>query len=133
MLVLYKASRVILWFLIIVGSWGALLVSYTTITGTARCPDFVGIPICYLVGIGYISMLVAQAVSPGKLKNCLFYPGWVLVFLIAVLGTGFEISVDNICPRSSSGVPMCYFSFVMCIVIIIVYKFTSNTRILVQR
>ena len=102
--------------------------SYTTITGTAPCPDLVDIPICYLVGIGYTSMLAAQFASPGKLKNRLFYPAWALVFLIAVLGTGSEIAVGNVCPRSSSGGPLCYFSLALCVAIIFFYMFTSNTR-----
>ncbi len=57
------------------------------------------IPICYLVGIGYLSMLAAQVASPGKLKNRLFYPAWALVFLIAASGTGLEVSI----PRQSRG------------------------------
>ena len=130
---LHNASRVILWLLIIAGLWGALRVSYTTITGTARCPDLVNIPICYLVGIGYLSMLAAQVASPGKLKNRLFYPAWALVFLIAASGTGLEITVGNACPKNSGGVPLCYFSFVLSIAIIFFYVFTSNTRIIVQR
>ena len=130
---LHNISRVILWLLIIAGLWGALRVSYTTITGSARCPDLVNIPICHLVGIGYLAMLAAQVASPGKLKNRLFYPAWTLVFLIAATGTGFEIAVGNACPRNSSEVPLCYFSFVLSIAIIFFYVFTSNTRIIVQR
>ena len=128
MSLLHNASRVILWLLIIAGLWGALRVSYTTITGTARCPDFVSIPICYLVGIGYLLMLAAQVASPGKLKDYLFYPAWTLVFIIAVLGTGLEITNDNVCPRNSSGVPLCYFSFVLGVAIFLFYIFASNTR-----
>ena len=107
--------------------------SYTTITGTAPCPDLADIPICYLVGIGYTSMLAAQFASPGKLKNRLFYPAWALVFLIAVLGTGSEIAVGNVCPRSSGGVPLCYVSIVLCVAIIFFYGFTSHTRTVVQK
>ena len=124
MLFFRNVSQVILWALIILGLWGALRVSYTTITGTARCPDFVSIPICYLVGIGYLSMLGAQIVSPGKLKAYLFYPAWILVFVIAALGTGLEVSTGNACPRSGSGVPLCYFSFALCVAILLFYRFT---------
>ena len=128
MLTLHNAFRVILWLLIIAGLWGALRVSYTTITGAAKCPDLMNIPICYLVAIGYLSMLAAQVVSPGKLKNRLFYPAWALVFIIAASGAGLEITTGNTCPRSNSGVPLCYFSFILCVAIFIFYIFTSNTR-----
>ncbi len=126
---LHNAARVILWLLIIAGLWGALSVSYSTITGTAPCPGLAGIPICYLVSIGYLSILAAQVVSPQKLKSRLFYPAWALVFLIAVSGTGFEIAVGNTCPRNSSGVPLCYFSFALCVAILVFYVFTSKIRV----
>jgi hypothetical protein len=126
MSILHNASRVILWLLIIAGLWGALRVSYTTITGTARCPDFMDIPICYLVGIGYLSMLAAQVATPGKVKNRLFYPAWALVFVIAAFGAGLEITTGNTCPRSNGGVPLCYFSFVLCVAIFLLYIFTSK-------
>ena len=126
-LVLQNTSRVLLWLLILAGLWGALGVSYTTITGTARCPDIVDIPICYLVGLGYLSMLAAQVVAPAKLKNRLFYPGWAIVFLVAVLGTGFELSIGDACPRSGSGVPLCYFSILLSIAIILFYRFSVRT------
>jgi hypothetical protein len=87
-----------------------------------------GIPICYLVAIGYLSMLVAQVASPGKLKNRLFYPAWALVFFIAVFGVGLEITTGNTCPRSNSGVPLCYFSFVLSVAIFLFYIFSSKTR-----
>ena len=128
MSVLHNIARVILWLLILAGLWGALRVSYTTITGTARCPDFASVPICYLVGTGYLSMLAAQVASSGRLKNYLFYPAWTLVFVIAALGTGFEVANGNVCPRNSSGVPLCYFSFILCVAIFLFYLFTSNTR-----
>ena len=126
---LYHASRAILWLLLIAGLWSALRVSYTTITGSEPCPDFLEIPICYLVGLGYTSMLAAQFVSSRPLKTRLFYPAWALVFLIAVLGTGFELSLGDACPRSSSGVPLCYFSLAFCVAIFLLYLFTTKTRI----
>ena len=123
---LYHASRAILWLLIIAGLWSALRVSYTTITGSAPCPDLLAIPACYLVSLGYTFMLVALFVSSRPLKNRLFYLAWTLVFLIAVLGTGFELALGDACPRSSSGVPLCYFSLAFCAAIFLLYLFTSN-------
>jgi hypothetical protein len=78
-------------------------------------------------------MLAAQAASPGKFKDRIFYPAWALVFLIAASGTGLEIAVGNACPRNSSEVPLCYFSFALSIAIIFFYIFTANTRIIAQR
>jgi len=127
--VLHGASRLALWLLLIAGLGSALQVSYSTITRSAPCPDFLAIPICYLVALGYISMFVAQFVSSRHLQTRLFYPAWALVFLIALLGTGFELTQGNACPRSSGGVPMCYFSLAFCAAIFLLYLFTSNTGI----
>jgi hypothetical protein len=73
-------------------------------------------------------MLAAQIVSPGQLKNRLFYPAWGLVFLIAASGTGFEMAVGNACPRNSSGVPLCYFSLALSISIIFSHLLIINTQ-----
>jgi hypothetical protein len=101
-------------------------VSLTTIIGTAPCPNVANIPICFLVAVGYVAMLVAQFVSPGKLKGRLFYPAWALVFLIAVLGTGSELAIGNACPKSDGGMPLCYFSLALCVAIILAQRFISR-------
>ena len=118
----YNASRGALWLLILAGLWGALQVSYSTVTGTAPCPDLVMIPACYPVSLGYLCMLAAQVTPPVKLSRGLFFVGWTLVFLIAATGTGFEITVGETCPRSNSGVPLCYFSLAFCIAIPLLYR-----------
>ena len=120
--VLQGAFRITLWLLIIAGLGGALRVSYATVTGTAPCPDVAAIPVCYLVAIGYVSMLAAQLASPGPLREKLFYPAWALVFMIALVGTGVEITVGNTCPQSNSGVPLCYFSLALSGAIILFYR-----------
>ena len=119
---IYKASRGALWLLILAGLWGALRVSYSTATGTAPCPDLVIIPACYPVSLGYLCMLAAEVPPPVKLSRALFFTGWALVFLIAVTGTGFEITVGETCPSSNSGVPLCYFSLGFCVAIFLLYR-----------
>jgi len=122
----YLVPRIFLWVLICVGLWSALSLSYTTLTGSAPCPDAAGFPVCYLVAIGYAAMLTAQVLPTAKFRHVVFFPAWVLVFLIAALGTGFELTVGNTCPRNSSGVPQCYFSLAFCIAIILLYLVSSD-------
>jgi hypothetical protein len=116
------ALRGMLVLLIVVGLWGSLRLSFQTITGTAPCPGISGVPLCYVVGIGYLSMLVSQIPFLGRLKSQLFYPAWAIVFLIAISGVGFEIFVGDACPRSDEGVPMCYLSLFFCSAIILFYR-----------
>ena len=127
MIGLHNTFRILLWMLIIIGLWGALSVSYTTVTGAAPCPSFSSIPICYLVSIGYLSMLTAQLSVFDRLKHRLFYPGWALVFIIAVSGTALEFSAGDTCPRNDGGVPLCYFSLALSLAIFILY--TSILRL----
>ena len=66
--------------------------------------------------------LAAEVPPPVKLSRALFFTGWALVFLIAVTGTGFEITVGETCPSSNSGVPLCYFSLGFCVAIFLLYR-----------
>jgi hypothetical protein len=122
---LRNTFRILLWMLIIMGLWGALSVSYTTVTGAAPCPSFSSIPICYLVSIGYLSMLTAQLSVFDRWKHRLFYPAWALVFIIAVSGTFLEFSVGDTCPRNDGGVPLCYVSLALSLAV-----FILNTSLL---
>jgi hypothetical protein len=105
-----------------VGLWGGLSVSYETATGANACPDMLGLPICYLVSLGYLSMLASQFVSTNSLKAKLFYSGWFVVFVIATLGVGFELYIADICPKHSLGIPLCFVSFILCVFIVIFYR-----------
>jgi hypothetical protein len=124
MSVVHHTIKLFLYLLIVIGLWGAISVSYSTIMNIEPCPDFLHLPMCYLVSIGYFSMLSAQFVSNIRLKNRLFYSGWILTFLIAGLGVGFELIAGDICPKSAGGLPLCYVSFALCVLIFILYRST---------
>jgi len=103
-----------------------LVVSYKTITGTAPCPNILTIPVCYLVGVGYFLMLLAQTGLFYPLRNKIFYCGWGVVFGIACIGVGLELSIGDICPKSSAGMPLCYISFAFCLAIVILRLILSR-------
>jgi hypothetical protein len=115
------AVRCILGLLIVAGLWSSLRLSFLTVTGKAPCPDVLGVPLCYLVALGYLSMFASQIPSLGRLKSWLFNPAWTLVFLIAISGTGIEVVVGDACPITDGGVPMCYISLAFCTVIFLLY------------
>lgn len=114
-----------LYLLVAGGLYGALWVSYKTITGIAPCPHVQGIPICFVVAAGYSTMLMGLFLShfPGKkvIAKNIFLTGWFLVFSIAATGTLFEFMIKGTCPVSSSGSPLCYLSLAITLVIIIVF------------
>lgn len=110
-----------LWLLILAGLWSGIRVSYTTLTGTAPCPDAAGFPICYAVTLGYLGMLGAQLPWLAHSSLWLFYPAWGLVTLIALVGTGAELIAGDVCPKSSRGTPLCFFSLAFCVSIALFY------------
>ena len=46
---------------------------------------------------------------------------WALVFLIALVGTSAELVAGDVCPKSSSGMPLCFFSLAFCAFILVLY------------
>ena len=116
---LVNAGKVLLWILLALGLYGALTISYSTITGESPCPSVAGVYICYVVLLGYALMIIAQFLTP--YKRTVFYLGWFIVFAIALLGTALEISQGNVCPQSGSGLPLCYVSLMVSAVIGILF------------
>ena len=114
---LNQALYLSLMILVIFGLWGALKVSFDTFTAKAPCPDVGGVPICYLVTVGYLSMFLSLLVSTSKRASGVFYLGWGLVLIIALIGVITEIALGDICPVNEQGIPLCYLSLALCLLI----------------
>ena len=121
--------KVILCSFITLGLYGAASVSYTTITGTAPCPSVGFVPACFVVFIGYLLMLIASiAILQQRQLNRLFFIGWTPVFLLAFIGSLFELSNGATCPKSNSGLPLCYVSLSFALVVIGLYTLLIKMR-----
>jgi hypothetical protein len=105
-------ETITLWSLLSLGLYGAFNISYLTFTQQAVCPEVAGVHICYVVLIGYLIIGIAQLFI-GKWQVILFYSGWIVVFTLAMIGTLLEIGNGSTCPKSSSGLPMCYLSLII--------------------
>lgn len=117
--------------LILVGLVSAARVSLQNLTGTA-CPQVIGIPICYVVLAAYALMFFAVIVKNNACKHYFFCTGWGVSFVIALLGTLAEVFTGGgVCPTtggnagirgmSSGGIPMCFISLAMLVVILILF------------
>jgi hypothetical protein len=113
--------RIILLGFISVGLYGALSVSYDTVSGKLPCPDVASIPACFIVLVAYALMLVAALLPPVKRYKWLFLFGWLAVCLLAVTGSVFEFSNGNTCPKNNDGLPLCYVSLIFSIVVVVLY------------
>jgi len=102
------------------GLTGVLPIVYETYTETSACPDFLGIPACYFVAIGYFWVLISIFFS-SLMRKSLFLMGWGTVFVLATSGSIAEVFGKNMCPKTAIGIPKCYFSFLLTIVIFVLY------------
>lgn len=111
---------------LILGLYGALSVSYSTITGSAPCPFISGLPICFIVAAGYATMLFSSVVKAFPAARRMFFAGWVPVFILASVGTALEVLNGNTCPKTDGGIPFCYLS--LGLVIAVVALFVSGRK-----
>jgi len=114
--------------LLIVGLYGAASVSYTTITGVAPCPAVGFVPACFVVFVGYLLMLVVTIVMAQRRSHWLFLVGWVSVFLLAFIGSLFEMANGATCPKSNTGLALCYVSLNFAVVVVALYAFLIKYR-----
>ena len=106
--------------LIVIGFWGGLSVSLVNFTGQNACPNLAGLAICYVVTIAYGLMLISLFLKQAS-HYVLFSSAWGVTFLIALLGSGLEISIGGVCPTTSFMLPLCYVSLAMCLAIMGLY------------
>jgi len=121
------AVRLILLGLATIGiaSGGALSISHFHEGGT--CPMLGPLPACYLVFIGY-SLIGLSTITPARISKLSFYIGWVPIFGLAAVGTMLHIFVGDTCPVSDNGMPQCYMSLALALVILGVFYFMARLQ-----
>jgi len=118
--------RLIIIILGLFGTYASFGISEAHMSGVEDCPTIGFIPACYVVLLGYFSM-VLSVIRPTKY---LFLVGWLPVFLLASIGVSAEIlSETPVCPRSNNGIPQCYFSFAMSAIIGVMGLIFFNRKI----
>lgn len=113
--------KIILLLLLSIGLYGGLSVSYLTITEVARCPSVFSIPACFIVAIGYFLMFFAAVAHKQSNIKWAFILGWLPVFLLALVGSILEVSNGNTCPQSNMGIPLCYISLGLVVMVAMLY------------
>ena len=108
---------------------GIIPISIKQFQSGGACPLIGPIPACYIVSVAYTAMGVAAILWTKKLV-WLFILGALPVIGLALSGTTLELFGHPTCPRSESGLPLCYLSLVvglmMAIVFLIVLKIEKS-------
>ncbi len=103
---------------------GLTMISYRQFAEISSCPSFGIVPACYVLLICYGAIFLS-AFLPDARRAGLFWPGWIVVFVAAALGSSLEFAGHVTCPRSAGGTPTCYFSLVMAVSILASYLTAS--------
>jgi len=97
---------------ILVGLSGTIPLVQKDFTLGDICPKILGIPACYII----LTCLIFAAVSHAnffKDKHRLYFVGVLTALSIAAFGTIGNMLGYLECPKSDSGIPMCYMSFAL--------------------
>jgi len=104
--------------------WAVIPISYNTYKGVNPCPNVSIVPACHIVTVGYLLMALSCLLK----KKTLFYIGWSPVFLLAAIGSISEVAGIDVCPKSASNTPMCYYSLGFSLVIAASFYAWTKTR-----
>lgn len=84
------------------------------------CPMLGPVPACYIVSVAYGAMALAGVIW-WRVATRLFLMGAVPVITLAIIGTASELMGVPTCPRSPSGVPLCYASLAVGLSVLMVF------------
>jgi len=96
---------------------GAAQLSYTDWKESNICPKQLGIPACYIVFTFFLAAAISH-ITKAPLGNILFFVFIAFPTFLALKGSITELSGTVICPRTASGIPMCYISLGLCLSLI---------------
>ncbi len=99
------------------GVWGGGELSLNHLHTGDSCPTLGPIPACMLVFVGYAAIVIS-ALLPKAWLTRLFFIGWTPVFGLAFVGAVTHTFIGDICPVSVNGIPQCYVSFGLSIVVL---------------
>ena len=102
--------KYILYLIFLFGIYGAGTLSYKEFAYGNICPKIVNIPACYIILACLVIPLIIHLV---KGSNSIYFMVAGLAWSIATYGSIMQISGIIECPKTDGGTPMCYISFAM--------------------
>ena len=124
---MFLVFRILLIGLASMGVFGGGSLSLSHFHAGDTCPVFGPIPVCYLVFAAYSVVAISALLPTGHFKK-LFYVGWTPIFALAFVGAILHTFVGDTCPIGQNGMPQCYLSLALAIVIFVVAFFAWRQR-----
>lgn len=88
--------------------------AYNEFTIHNICPKLIGIPACYIIFGCVILIFIGHFMKSPKL----FFAAASIPFTIAIIASALQFFDKAKCPKTSSGIPMCYLSLLFFTLII---------------
>lgn len=110
--------------ILLIAIYGAGNLSLNDYKQIITCPKFLGIPVCYFVLLFFVLATVNHFIK-GNIAILFFYLWIAIPGILALFASIKEIKIPHTCPYTTSGIPMCYLSLLICISLII-FKYLST-------
>lgn len=104
-----KITSLLIWPLAGFGLYGTISLVVMELREGNICPKILSIPACYLILICFVLVLTSHS-QLFKDKNWGYFIGAGIAFSIAIIGTIGQLTGMIECPKTTSGIPMCYLS-----------------------
>jgi len=89
------------------------------------CPDFFGIPACYLVLLAFLLVFLSTRMEKGA--AIIFVPGGVIGFVLGMFFSIKEMFTVGTCPRLFN-IALCYLSLIVFAVMIILFLLYNRKK-----
>src|SRR6056297_509632 len=89
------------------------------------CPDFFGIPACYLVLLAFLLVFLSTRMEKGA--AIIFVPGGVIGFVLGMFFSIKEMFTVGTCPRLFN-IALCYVSLIVFAIMIILFLLYSRKK-----
>lgn len=102
--------KYILYLVFLFGIYGAGTLVYKEFSYGNICPKIVNIPACYII---MACLVIPLIIHLTKGSNSIYFMFTGFAWTIASYGSIMQFLKTVECPKTAEGIPMCYISFVM--------------------
>jgi len=118
--------RILIGVIAMAGMIGVLPIITAHLRGWS-CPMIGPLPACYLVLFAYSSVALSVLLNARR-RKIIFLVGWTPLFIVATAGSVLELMGREACPRTGYGVPTCFISLFMVLVLAAVFVAGRGSR-----